>query len=209
MSRNRKRKQAPRTLHVSLLCIIPAVLVLLAYLIVIHFWLLAVLAGACALIGSGVAVLLFRRRAQQRVQWRDHVKTLNDLIRLTPTQFELMIVELLRTYGFRHVRHTGGGGDLAADITCQTPQGHWAVVQCKRYAPHHHVGSPEIQKFIGMVRVHHHAQVGIFVTTSTYTHPARTLAKQHHFMLLDGPYLERLIQQFHLQQQQQQMPALV
>ncbi len=208
MSRSRKRKKAPRSLQMSLIGLALAALVLLAYLIIIQLWLLAVLVGSCALIGTGVAVLLSRQRTQQQIHWRDHIKSLNDLIRLTPTQFELITVELLRTQGFRHVRHTGGGGDLAADITCYTPQGQRAVVQCKRYAPQHHVGSPEIQKFIGMVRVHHHAEVGIFVTTSTYTRPARTLARQHNFMLLDGPYLEGLVQQF-LLQQQQQVPAPV
>ncbi|HEY7124538.1 MAG TPA: restriction endonuclease [Ktedonobacterales bacterium] len=208
MSRSRKRKKAPRHLQMSLVLLALAALVLLAYLIIIHLWLLAALVGICALIGGGVAVLLAQRHTRQRAMWRERIKTLNDLIRLTPTQFELITVELLRTQGFRHVRHTGGGGDLAADIICYTPQGQRAVVQCKRYAPQHHVGSPDIQKFIGMVRVHHHAEVGIFVTTSTYTHPARTLAKQHNFMLLDGPYLEGLVQQF-LLQQQQQVPAPV
>src|SRR5215472_3279372 len=149
MRRNRKRKKAMRHLQVSLMVTGLAALILFTSLIVAHFWLLAALFGCCALIGSGIAALLLRRRTQQREQWRDHVQTLNDLLQLTPTQFELITVELLRTYGFRHVRHTGGGGDLAADITCQTPQGYRAVVQCKRYAPHRPVGSPDIQKFIG------------------------------------------------------------
>jgi restriction endonuclease Mrr len=174
----------------------------LVYLIAEHSWRLSALLGVCLLMGTVTALLLFRRRPPRGDHWRDHVSTLNDLIRLTPTQFEQITVELLRTRGFRHVRHTGGGGDLAADITCLTPHGHRAVVQCKRYAPHRPVGSPEIQQFIGMVRVHHLAQVGIYVTTSTFTSPARALARQHGLMLLDGPYVEGMVKQFRLQQQQ-------
>ncbi|HEY7349052.1 MAG TPA: restriction endonuclease [Ktedonobacterales bacterium] len=205
MSRRRKRKKEPLSLHMSLILDL-FMLVLLVYLIAAHYWRLAALLGACLLVGTVTAVVLFRRRIRHKEHWRDRVSTLNDLIRLTPTQFELITVELLRTRGYRHVHHTGGGGDLAADITCHTPQGSRAVVQCKRYAPHRPVGSPEIQKFIGMMRVHHHAQVGIFVTTSTYTYPARALAKQHGLMLLDGPYLEGLVKQFRIQQQRQ-VPA--
>ena len=53
------------------------------------------------------------------------------------------------------------------------------VVQCKRYAPDNLVGSPVIQSFIGMVKIHHKADLGIFVTTSGYTLPAMNLAKEH------------------------------
>lgn len=201
MSRSRKRKKASLALRMSLALDL-VMLGVLVYLVAAHSWRLSALLGAGLLMGVVTAVLLFRRGTQHRGHWRDHVSSLNDLLRLTPTQFEQITVELLRTRGFRHVRHTGGGGDLAADITCQTPDGHRAVVQCKRYAPHRPVGSPEIQKFIGMVRVHHQAQVGIFVTTSTYTSPARALARQHGLMLLDGPYLEGLVKQFRFQQQQ-------
>jgi len=69
------------------------------------------------------------------------------------------------------------------------------VVQCKRYAPGHAVGSPAIQQFIGMVAVHHRAALGLFVTTSTYTQPARTLASQHreYLQLLDGHQVAQLM----------------
>jgi restriction system protein len=62
-------------------------------------------------------------------------------------------------------------------------------VQCKRYAPDNLVGSPVIQSFIGMVKIHHKADLGIFVTTSGYTLPAMNLAKEHadYLRLIDGP----------------------
>jgi restriction system protein len=216
MRRNRKRKKAMRRQRARLivsglaaLVLLASLtaLVLLASLTALNLWLLVLILSACLLIGGALAVFLYRRHIQQPEQWRKHIKTLNDLLRLTPTQFELITIELLRTQGFQHIRHTGGAGDLAADITCYTPQGQPAAVQCKRYAPQHRVGSPEIQQFIGMVTIHHHANVGIFVTTSTFTQPARALAKQHGVTLLDGPHLEWLVQQFYLPQQQQKAPT--
>src|SRR6266540_4182707 len=94
---------------------------------------------------------------------------LNDLIALSPTGFEEAMVDLFRDLGYRHVTKTGGAGDLAADITCTDSRGQRVVVQCKRYARDNHVGSPVIQQFIGMITVHHKADHGIVVTTSSFT----------------------------------------
>jgi hypothetical protein len=118
--------------------------------------------------------------------------SLDALRALTPTQFELAIGDLLRCSGFRSVQHTGGGGDLAADLICRDSQGARVIVQCKRYAASSAVTSPEMQQFIGMIYAHHHADYGLFVTTSTFTQPASALALQHDIRLLDGAALARL-----------------
>jgi len=117
---------------------------------------------------------------------RISARTLGELRSLTPTQFELFVAQLLQDLGYRQVKHTGGPGDLAADIICRDGNGLLTVVQCKRYAPSHHVGSPEVQQFIGMMTVHHHADRGMYVTTSSFTQPAINLAKQHNVTLIDG-----------------------
>lgn len=117
------------------------------------------------------------------------VRTLDDLLALTPTQFERVIGELLQTWGYTQVRHTGGSGDLAADLTCRAPDGKLVIVQCKRFARHNKVGSPEVQKFIGMMAVHHGADIGIFVTTSHFTQPARVLCQQHGIRAVAGDEL--------------------
>lgn len=156
------------------------------------------------LIGIAVAIVWLRVRKHARLLTR--VRAVNDLLLLTPTQFELAMGELLETLGYSHVHHTGGGGDLAADLKCITPQGQQAVVQCKRYAPGNRIGSPEIQKFIGMITVHHQAQVGLFITTSSFTQPALSLAWQHHIQTIDGMQLARLIEQVRQQNQAMQQP---
>jgi len=120
---------------------------------------------------------------------------LNDLLALSPTAFEEAMVDLFRDLGYRNVTRTGGPGDLAADITCNDPAGRRVVIQCKRYARDNHVGSPVLQAFIGMITVHHKADHGIFVTTSSFTAQADDLARTHRVTLYDGKGLADLVHQ--------------
>lgn len=151
----------------------------------------------------GAATLAFRLRSRQargrgaritwrwrpRLEWTDPARTLEALRALTPTEFELEVGAFLRRCGYRDVRHTGCAGDLAADLICVDARGARVVVQCKRYGPGSAVTSPEMQMFIGMIYAHHQADYGVFVTTSTFTRPARALAEQHGIRLLDGASL--------------------
>jgi restriction system protein len=135
--------------------------------------------------------------AQRRYQaYLAHISTLNGLLSLSPSQFEVAICDLLRFWGYPAVEHTGRGGDLAADIVCRDSAGALTVVQCKRYSPSNLVNSPEIQTFIGMIYAHHRAQHGIFVTTSGFTQPALALAREHNIRMIDGNELVSYIQQW-------------
>lgn len=148
---------------------------------------LPALAGLCvlgALVGAPIL------HAWPRIgRFFSAAPTLDVLRALTPTRFELAVGDWLRTCGYRDVRHTGGAGDLAADLTCRDARGARVVVQCKRYRAGCAVTSPEMQQFIGMIYAHHHADYGIYVTTSTFTRPASVLAQQHGIRLLDGAAL--------------------
>ena len=144
------------------------------------------LLGAVLLIGLRLWWLVARRR-------RRRIRCLDDLLALTPAQFEEAVAALFRRIGFKSVERTGKSGDLAADIQCTDRAGRHIVVQCKRYAPANRVGSPDIQTFIGMANVHHKAELGIFVTTSGFTEPARDLASEHDIILYDGEELTRLL----------------
>jgi HJR/Mrr/RecB family endonuclease len=150
--------------------------------------------GIAAAIVGGVLLWL---RVRSRQDWLRHVRTLQDLLALTPTQFELTVGELLRAWGYKEVRHTGGAGDLAADLVCRAADGSAVVVQCKRFALDRSVGSPEIQQFIGMQVVHHKAQAGIFVTTGTFTGPALSLARKHGLRTIDGVELAAALERIH------------
>lgn len=131
--------------------------------------------------------------ARQRTRHR----ALIELLALTPAQFEEAIGDILRDSGFRHVRRVGAAGDLCADLIAVDPHGVEVVVQCKRLAPGSKVGSPDIQKFIGMATVHHRVSRGIFVTTSAFTGPAEELARAHSLDLWDGAHLAAMLVRIH------------
>lgn len=165
-------------------------------------WYLAVIAGALFILGylaqhaiAGLLVLLAIVAVVAVVIWhwwhgqqtqRIAARSLDELRLLSPTQFELFVAQLLRDLGYQQVKHTGGPGDLSVDILCRDGEGRLTAVQCKRYGPNHRVGSPEVQQFIGMITVHHHAERGMYVTTSGFTQPAINLARQHDVTLIDG-----------------------
>lgn len=150
-------------------------------------------AVAPGLIGLAGLVLVLSIRMRLAKRRRLRIKTMQELWSLTPSQFEQAVADLLHDMGFRDVRRVGRAGDLAADITCRDAKGLSVVVQCKRYAPGSKIGSPDIQTFIGMMKVHHGADYGIFATTSEYSAPAVALARQHGLRLLDGNELARII----------------
>jgi hypothetical protein len=129
-------------------------------------------------------------RRKQRVPWEE----LQDLLALDPYVFEEAVGAILREMGFRNVRRTARSGDLAVDITCRDKDGSSIAVQCKRYAPSNRIGSPEIQKFIGMVKLHHKADYGLFVTTSDFTRGALQLAAKHkELRLMNGLMLAEIL----------------
>jgi len=124
--------------------------------------------------------------------YKIRVETLQQLISLTPSQFERAMATLLIDLGYRKVRVTGGAGDLSRDIACEDVMGRTVMVQCKRYT-NKKVDSPEMQKFIGMMTTEHKADRGIYITTSDFTEPAKRLARKHNIELWDGSKLANLL----------------
>lgn len=121
------------------------------------------------------------------------VSTINELMNLSPSEFERAIATLLTDLGYRDVKVTGGAGDLGRDITCRDMNGRTVMVQCKRYSRNHPVGSPEIQLFIGMLITEYKADRGIYVTTSYLTQPAMKLAHKHGIEVWDRDRLADLL----------------
>ena len=139
--------------------------------------------GAIAIAGGIAHLATASRRRQRHLK---HLATMHGLLALTPLEFEYEVADLLRSLGFTEVLVTGAAGDLQADIVATDPDGHHTIVQCKRYAPERTIGSPVIQSFIGMARIHHDCDRAMFVTTGTFTAPAQHLADEHDIELLDG-----------------------
>jgi hypothetical protein len=70
--------------------------------------------------------------------------SLNALLALSPTGFEIAVGETLIALGYQNVERYGGPGDLGSDLGARDKNGNYFVVQCKRFAPGNLVGSPEV-----------------------------------------------------------------
>ncbi len=120
---------------------------------------------------------------------------------LTPTRFEQLIVELLLAMGYgdgraEMGRAIGKSGDGGIDgVVNEDKLGLDAVyIQAKRYAANNIVGSPHMNAFIGAM-IGQNATKGVFVTTSSFTQPARDYLKavKQRVVLIDGQRLVRLM----------------
>lgn len=148
--------------------------------------------GATLVAGAVIRVARIPRRRRERLR---RLATLHGLLELTPREFEDEVAALLAALGFSGVEVSGRAGDLQADITAVDPDGLSTIVQCKRYAPGRTIGSPVIQSFIGMARVHHDCDRALFVTTASFTAPACDLADEHEIELIDGDELVEMFTQ--------------
>lgn len=120
----------------------------------------------------------------------------------SPTFFERLIVNLLLAMGYGGTTSDiakaliGKSGDGGVDgVIDQDPLGLDRIyVQAKRYADGNSVGAGAIRDFFGALD-HFKAAKGLFVTTSTFSIPARTTAEMlsKRIVLLDGPQLARLM----------------
>ncbi|MEU0992153.1 restriction endonuclease [Streptomyces sp. NPDC005953] len=104
---------------------------------------------------------------------------------MNPLEFEEHVAELCRRDGCTEVRRVGAANDLGAEVVGRLPDGRKLVVQCKRYAKHRTVGSPDLQRFNGTARSEHGADVPLFVASCKFTKQARAFATRHDLVLVD------------------------
>ncbi|MFI6038572.1 restriction endonuclease [Streptomyces sp. NPDC051315] len=108
---------------------------------------------------------------------------------LEPAAFEEAIADLCVRDGCTDVEVVGGAGDLGADVLAVAPDGRRVVIQCKRYADGHKVGSQDMQRFGGTCFTVHAADVAVVVTTSDFTAPAAEYAEQCAIVCVDAERL--------------------
>ncbi|WP_052862819.1 restriction endonuclease [Streptomyces niger] len=104
-------------------------------------------------------------------------------------EFENAVAALCERDGCIDVEVVGGANDLGADIVATTSDGRTLVVQCKRYAESHKVGSQDLQRFGGTCYTVHGADVAALVTTSSFTDPAIEYAEQCGILCFSGTEL--------------------
>ncbi len=131
---------------------------------------LVVLVGLVALLGS--------RRVVSSGRVLGSVVT--DIDVMTGPQFESFLAALFTRRGFR-VRHTGGKGDIGADLVIEQA-GRRTVVQAKRSgAP---VGHAAVQQAVGAMAPYG-ATGAMVVTNATFTAHATVLARANRVVLWD------------------------
>ncbi len=112
----------------------------------------------------------------------DEARSVEDLRRLSPTEFEQMVVELFTEEGHK-ARRTGAIGDHGVDVEVQASSGEKWVVQCKRWRGS--VGEPVIRDFHGVMQ-HEKADRGIVITTGIFTPQAKEWTRGKPLSLMEG-----------------------
>lgn len=127
---------------------------------------------------------------------------MDEVMKLTPTEFEKLVVKLLVKMGY------GNGLEDAARVTQPTNDGgidgiiredqlgfSHIYIQAKQWAPDQTVGKPEIQKFVGALQGQQ-AQKGLFITTAKFSSGALQFASNllgAKVVLVDGTALTKLM----------------
>ena len=131
---------------------------------------------------------------------------LERILENSPAFFEQLIVDLLVAmgYGGSHknaAAQLGRSGDGGVDgIINEDRLGLDRIyVQAKRYATGNQVGRPDVNGFVGSL-VGLGASKGVFVTTSTFSQPARDCVKHlaQRIILIDGRELADLMIEHHV-----------
>lgn len=122
---------------------------------------------------------------------------LGEVMKLTPTAFEKMIIDLLKQMGYGAFENSGKTTSITGDegidgIIMEDKLGFNLIyIQAKHWDRDHPVGRPEIQSFVGAISGK--GGNGLFVTTSKYSKSAIDYANQHHIILVDGKRLCKLM----------------
>lgn len=131
---------------------------------------------------------------------------INKIIKLNPSFFERLVVELLVRMGYGGSikdagKAIGKSGDEGIDGTIKEDKLGLDIIyiQAKRWQPGNIVGRPEIQKFVGAL-AGQGAKKGIFITTSSFTKEATDYMPRNEtkIVLIDGVQLAQLMIDYNL-----------
>jgi hypothetical protein len=129
------------------------------------------------------------------IKWKNRrlsitdAQKLDDLLELTPENFEAFIADLFKAYGYE-AEVVGGNADHGVDVIVITDQGEKWVVQCKKYVGS--VGEPVVRDLFGTMG-HEDAQRAYLITTGSFTQQAVDWTIGKPMVLYDGEALIKLI----------------
>lgn len=114
-----------------------------------------------------------------------------DISKMDWKQFEKLLVQVLRRFGFE-TEHTGRNGpDGGFDARCIDSKGQIFLVQCKHWRSKE-VDVTTVREFLGVL-VHERVSIGLIVTSGIFTHPAKQFAKEKPLRLIDGEKLLKVL----------------
>ena len=122
---------------------------------------------------------------------------LNEVMALSPTSFERMVLDLLSAMGYGTFENSSTTTSITGDegidgIVMEDKLGFDKIfLQVKHWNKDHIVGRPDIQAFVGAIAGK--GGKGLFVTTSTFTKQAIDYAKTQHIVLINGIKLANLM----------------
>lgn len=129
---------------------------------------------------------------------------MTEVMKLTSTDFERLVVQLLLKMGY------GSGIDEAGFVTQASNDGgidgiikedqlgfSSIYIQAKQWDPSRSVDRPEIQKFAGALQ-EQKASKGLFITTASFSSGAQKSAEAAGIVLVDGKQLTKLMIRFNL-----------
>lgn len=173
-----------RYLNINYIRAVLALLVLLMMFKIGGIWLTAIM--ATILTGFG-AIYLSGEEVWTKKSYS--IESIEELRELSPYEFELFVGEVFKSLGYT-VYSTGNSSDGGKDLVMYK-NGKTYYVECKRYAAHHKVGRPEVQKLVGACLPA--SALPIFVTTSRFTKEATVEGNRSGVQLIDGHDLIKLV----------------
>ena len=145
-------------------------------------------------------------KAYKRIRKSLASELLQNVVDLSPTFFERLVVELLVKMGYGGSikdagKAIGKSGDEGIDGTIKEDKLGLDIIyiQAKRWKPGNVVGRPELHKFVGAL-AGQGAKKGIFITTSNFTKEALdyTPKNETKIVLIDGEQLAQLMIDYNL-----------
>lgn len=134
------------------------------------------------------AFMSFIAQAIRKKRFKN-TQSMADIRSLSWRQFETYVGELFRNEGY-FVLETPEGPDNGVDLVLRK-DGEKTYVQCKHWKTNQ-VGVDKVRELLGSMTAGG-AHAGIFVTSGTYTQPAKALARECGIRLIGGDELVTLI----------------
>jgi hypothetical protein len=130
----------------------------------------------------GLEAFIFIINRVQTMEPEASTTGLDDLLALTPYEFEQLTAETYQAFGYR-VHIVSAQGNPGINLVLQSSKGERSVVQCKCMKGD--IGEPAVHDFYRAMQ-HEGAAEGAIITTGTFSPQAREWAKDKPIHLYDG-----------------------